>query len=285
MIDPSRYLAQRLLNRPLAMHVAHAEVTIADMAERHGGLRQLLTALGTGAMADEYAARSAAAQPYTVTADGVAIIPIRGVIVQRFGLCTDWGITGLDGVRTRFALAMADQDVRAIAMDIDSVGGEVAGTFDLVDAMHAARGTKPIWAILNEEAYSAAYAIASAADRISVPRTGGAGSIGVLAMLVEWSKAMAEMGVTVNLVRYGKQKMEVNQAEPLSDPARARVQAQVDECGELFVATVARNRGMTPAAVRDTEAGTFLGPEAVRLGLADIVAAPDEAYRALVATL
>jgi ClpP class serine protease len=43
-------------------------------------------------------------------------------------------------------------------------------------------GEKPIHAILTENAYSAAYAIASAADRISVPRTGGVGSVGVITM-------------------------------------------------------------------------------------------------------
>ncbi|TOL42864.1 serine peptidase, partial [Vibrio parahaemolyticus] len=67
-----------------------------------------------------------------------------------------------------------------ICLDIDSPGGEVAGCFDLVDLIYELRGKKPIYAILSENAYSAAYAIASAADKIYVPRTGGVGSVGVI---------------------------------------------------------------------------------------------------------
>lgn len=281
---PALSLAQRLVNRPLAINAAHAQAAITDIAERHGGLRGLLTALGMGALYDAGRAREAHDRPYAVTGDGVAIIPIRGIIVHRYGWCDPW-VTGTDAVRARFALALADTEVRAIVLDIDSIGGEVAGTFDLVDAMTAARGTKPVWAVLNEEAYSAAYAIASAADRITIPRTGGAGSIGILAVHMEWSRMLDEAGITVNLIRYGAAKAEGHEAEPLSDVARARIQAQVNECGDLFVATVARNRSLPADRIRALEAATFLGPETVRLGLADIVAAPDEAYRALVATL
>lgn len=277
-------LAQRLVNRPLAISAAHAQAAITDIAERHGGLRALLTALGMGAVHDAGPGRDAQARPYDVTGDGVAIIPIRGIIVHRYGWCDPW-VTGTDAIRARFAVALADPEVRAILLDINSIGGEVAGTFDLVDAMTAARGVKPVWAVLNEEAYSAAYAIASAADRITIPRTGGAGSIGILAVHMEWSRALDDAGVTVSLIRYGKAKAEGHEAEPLSDGARARFQAQVNECGDLFVATVARNRGLPADRIRGLEAATFLGAEAVRLGLADAVSAPDEAYRALVATL
>jgi hypothetical protein len=72
------------------------------------------------------------------------------------------GMTGYDGIRQNFLTALEDPAVRAIVLDIDSPGGEVAGCFDLVDTIYAARGEKPIWAILDESAYSAAYAIASA---------------------------------------------------------------------------------------------------------------------------
>jgi ClpP class serine protease len=78
-------------------------------------------------------------------------------------------MTGYDGIRQAFLTAMEDPDISGICLDIDSPGGEVAGCFDLVDVIYGARGKKPIHAILTESAYSAAYAIASAADRISVP--------------------------------------------------------------------------------------------------------------------
>jgi capsid assembly protease len=170
-------------------------------------------------------------------------------------------------------------------LDIDSPGGECSGLFDLVDTIVAARGIKPIRAILTEVAFSAAYAIASAADRISVPRTGGVGSIGVVCMHVDWSRALTEAGATVTMIRFGERKFEGSQYEPLSRSARAAIQSDVDAAGALFVGTVARNRGLPVASIANTEAATFLGPAGVALHLADAVEAPDEALRTLFADL
>lgn len=280
------FLAQRLFNTPLIIHPGKAEVVMAALAERLG-ITQLVRVDGAAVqlVAPTLTGDPEPERPYDVTGDGVAIIPIRGTLVQRNGLHPWSGMTGMDGVRTKFALAQGDDDVRAVILDIDSPGGEVPGTFDLTDAIFAARGVKPVHAVLNEGAYSGAYALASACDRVAVPRTGGAGSIGVIALLADLSKALGQAGITVNVIQFGKHKADGNPSLPLSDDARERFQAQVDEIGELFLATVARNRGLPVARVRATEAASFLGAESVSLGLADVVASPDEAYRALVASL
>jgi len=214
---------------------------------------------------------------------GVARIPIRGVLVQQLGALRPWGgMTGYDGIRQSVLMALADPDVRAIALDIDSPGGEVAGCFDLADMLYEARGEKPIWAILNEQACSSAYALASAADVVTVPRTGSIGSIGIIYLHVDWSQAQRDAGLTVTLLTYGDRKADGHPAVPLSEEARARLEADIETMGELFVQTVARNRGLTCQAVRDTEAATYLGACGVEAGLADAVMALDAAFRALV---
>ncbi len=285
MNNESGLVAYRLFNRPLAIHALQTSTMMADTAGHRSGLAHLVRGIGLGAVLDGSHPPPPRNRPYLVTPDAVAMIPVRGLLMQRWHPWAEDGVTGLNWLRVQLILALDDPAVRAIILDIESFGGEVAGTFDLVDMIYEARGTKPVWAILTEEAYSAAYAIASAADRILIPRTGGAGSIGVIAMVVEMSKALTDAGIMVHLIRHGDHKAEGNPAEPLSDEARARIQAQVDACGELFIATVARNRGRSANAIRALQAGTFLGPESVRLGLADAVCAPDEAYRALVASL
>lgn len=280
------FLAQRVFNTPIALHPQKAEIVMAALAERLG-VTQLVRVTGqTVALLppDLDEDDRADARPYQV-AGGIARIAVQGTLVQRNGLQPWSGMTGYDGVRAQLAMALQDDEVEAVALDIDSPGGEVAGCFDLVDAIYAARGGKPIWAILNEAAYSAAYAIASACDRITVPRTGGTGSIGVIAMLVDMSKALERGGMTVNIVRFGANKCEGNPYEALSDEARDRIQSQIDTMGELFIDTVARNRGLAASTVRDTQARTFLGADGVALGLADEVMAPDFAFRALHAQL
>ena len=87
------------------------------------------------------------------------------------GLRPTSGMTGYNAIGANVFAALDDPGVKAIALAIDSPGGDTAGLFDLTDSIYAARGRKPIWAILDESACSAAYAIAAATDRITVPRT------------------------------------------------------------------------------------------------------------------
>jgi ClpP class serine protease len=220
---------------------------------------------------------------------GVAVIPVRGVLLNRLGRLRPYGsyATGYDGIRQAYLTAQADQRVRGIAFDIDSPGGMLSGLFDLADTIHAGRARKTSWAILSESAYSAAYQLASSTDRVTVPRTGGAGSIGVITMLVDFSGALSEAGIGVHFVHYGKHKAEEGRATytGVKPDLLARLQAEVDRFGEMFVAAVARNRGLDPAAIRAQEARTYGGDAAREQGLADAVMAPDDAFRALLASL
>jgi signal peptide peptidase SppA len=276
------HLAQRLFNVPLALHPVKAEIVMAALADRFG-IAHLFregvpAALGAPMMSDDEAEEN---KPYTVV-QGVAIIPIQGTLVAKLGSLHPYsGMTGYDGIRVMFLTALRDPDVEAIVLDIDSPGGEVAGLFDLADTIFAGRATKPIWSILNENAYSAGYALASAAERICVPRTGGTGSIGVIAMIADMSKALSEAGITVNVIQFGARKADGYPELPLAPEGRARFQADIDTLGSLFVRTVARNRGLKPNDVIATQAMTYLGADGVKIGLADIVASPDAAFRSL----
>ena len=279
------FLAQRLFNTTLAITPRKAEVIVAALSERLGIARLGARHLASDDTELGYAEPQSRDAGYDICG-GVAIIPVQGTLVKKLGTLRPYsGMTGYDGIRQNFLMALADPDVKAIMLDIDSPGGEVAGCFDLVDQIYAARGQKPVWAILNECAYSAAYAIASAADRITVPRTGGTGSIGVIWMHIDWSRALDEDGMKVTLVKFGARKAEGNECEPLSETALAAAQYDIDAVGRLFAATVARNRGIDVADVIATEAATYQGERGVALGLADAVMAPDAAFRSLVEQL
>jgi signal peptide peptidase SppA len=219
-------------------------------------------------------------RPYDLI-EGVAIIPVTGVLVHGYtGWC--WNETDYARIDRMFDAAINDPEVRAIAMHVNSPGGEVAGCFDLAEKIHQMRNLKTIVAILDEYAFSAAYALASAAEKIVVPRTGGTGSIGVITMHVDVTKALEKMGITVTTVQYGSRKSDSYPTTPLSEEARARIQQDIDTMGELFVEIVARNRGIAAAKVRATEAGCFLGADGVEQGLADGVMSPDEAFLSLI---
>lgn len=217
---------------------------------------------------------------------GVAVLSITGILVPTLGTMAHCeGATAYDAIRARFLTALADPAADAIVLSIDSGGGRVDSLFDLVDLIYSARSIKPLMAILCESAYSAAYALASACEQITVPRSGGVGSIGVIAEHMDISGMLDKAGVKVTLLTYGDRKADGNDTQPLSDPALSRMQHDIDTLGEMFVETVARNRGIPADAVRNTEAGTFMGQAGVDAGLADRVMAPDAAFRELLRQL
>ena len=151
--------------------------------------------------------------------------------------------------------------VRGILLDVDSPGGEVGGLFDLVTRIRALKAASgiPLWAVANEDALSAAYAIVSAADRIYVTQTGEVGSIGVVAAHVDESGADAQAGLSWSFVFAGQQKVDGNAHEPLSQRARDTIQADVDRLYGEFCALVAANRDLTVEAVRGTQAAIYRG--------------------------
>ncbi len=228
-----------------------------------------------------------AEQPdYDVTAAGVAVIPVFGTLVRRtVGMEAQSGFTSYATISQQLDTALADPSVKAILLDIDSPGGEAGGVFDLADQIYAARKVKPIWAVADEDAFSAAYAIAAAASKIYIPRTGGAGSIGVIAVHLDQSRAEADAGLQYTAIYAGDRKNDLSPHEPLSDPARAALQTEVDRVYQLFVTTVARMRGLDADAVSATEAGLFFGPDAVTAGLADQQGTASDALDALTARI
>jgi len=214
---------------------------------------------------------------------GVAVLSVGGTLVHRASsLDAMSGLTSYAQLSSAFNAMLGNSQIAHIVLDVNSPGGSVNGAFDFADEIFSARGRKPITAIVDESAYSAAYAIASAADEIVVPRTGGVGSIGVVAAHLDRSEANERQGIKVNYVYAGARKIDGNPNAPLSDEAHAELKAEVDRIYGLFVETVARNRGLSVDAVRGTEAGVFRGPAAIDHRLADRVQAPRDAMRAIV---
>ena len=211
--------------------------------------------------------------PYPVV-DGIAVIEISGVLIHRGGwIGQSSGQTSYEGIAAQIEAAADDPNVRGLALEIDSFGGEVAGVFDLADRIRAIRGSKPVWAFIAEHAFSAGYALASQADRILLPRTGAVGSIGVVVMHADLSGQLDQDGLRVTLIHSGRHKVDGNPYEPLPENVRDDIQREIDVLRFLFAETVAAGRSgkISQEAAMATEAATYRGAEAVAAGLADEV--------------
>ena len=230
-------------------------------------------------------AREARRQTATsVTGGGIAVLPLYGVITQRGNMIED--VSGPGSVSTqKFAAALrqalADESVSQILIDIDSPGGSVYGVAELADEIVAARAQKPIIAVANSLAASAAYWIGCSASEFYVTPGGEVGSIGVWQAHFDYSQALAAEGVTPTLISAGTYKVEGNPYAPLDSEAQAFMQSRVDDYFLAFSKAVAKGRGVPIAQVRNGMGqGRVLGADAaLEQNMVDGIVTLDEAIR------
>ena len=202
--------------------------------------------------------------------NGVAIIPIHGLLTKRTEFFSSlMGTTSYEDIFNAISDTIEDEKVEKILLDIDSLGGEVSGLFDLVDFIFNSRNQKPIYSVANDYACSAAYAIASATSHIFVNRTSCVGSIGVIATHLDVSEADKKDGIKFTTVYAGDKKNDLSPHEPISENAIKDLQAEVDRLYDIFVATVSRNRYLSESKIKKTQAATYFGQNAIIAGLAD----------------
>lgn len=251
---------------------------LVEIAQRHDSGEKL--------SAEEVAERIVGARKLTQRISGnIAIVPITGVIVPRGNLMTETsGAVSAERLAQSHRQLMADPNVGAIVYDVDSPGGNVQGVDELASAIFESRGTKPVIAVANHLAASAAYWVATAADELVVTPSGEVGSIGVFAEHHDVSIGIEREGVKHTYISAGKYKTEGNPYEPLGDEARAFIQSRVDDYYELFVKAVARNRSVKVADVRNGfgEGRVVGAKQAVSLGMADRVETLDNVISRLV---
>ncbi len=201
-----------------------------------------------------------------ISGGGIAVIPIYGVITQRGNMVDDVsgpGMVSTQLVTQMLRQAVADDAVSQILLDIDSPGGSVYGVSELGDAILSARSQKPVVAIANSLAASAAYWVGSQASEFYVTAGGEVGSIGVWQAHFDYSQALAAEGVTPTLISAGKFKVEGNPYAPLSEEAQGFMQSRVDDYFLAFTKAIAKGRNLPIAQVRDGMGqGRVLGADA-----------------------
>lgn len=234
--------------------------------------------------ADEVAKTIGGQRSASRTSGSIAVLPLFGVISQRMNLMTDTsGGTSTEMFGASFRQALEDPNIKAVVLDVDSPGGEVFGVDELSREIYEGRKEKPVVAVANSRAASAAYWIASAASEFVVTPSGEVGSLGIFAAHTDLSAAQEKAGIKTTLISYGKYKVEGNELGPLEDDARAAMQARVNEYGEMLIKSVARNRGYSQQEVRGGFGeGRIVGAQAaLKAGMVDRIATLDDTLERL----
>ncbi len=210
----------------------------------------------------------------------IGVLPLTGIITQRSGsglMEMLFGGTKVDAFSAAFTKMVNTPSVGAIVLDIDSPGGSVFGVNELAATIREARGSKPIIAVANSVAASAAYLIGSAADTLVVTPGGQVGSIGVYAQHEDISELTEKAGVKITTISAGKFKTEGNEFEPLSDSAREDMQQKVDGYYDQFISAVSQGRGVPESTVRSKfgQGRMVMADEALASKMVDRVASFD----------
>lgn len=255
-----------------------ADMQSLAMADPKAAHEQFLARRADLCMAYGLDAAGPQTKPFAFS-QGIAIIPVHGSLINRFG--GSWGyVTGYNFVRQQTAQAGLDPDVMAIVYDHNSFGGEAAGCFECAaDIPNLANG-KPTIAAIDSNCYSASFALASACDHIICTPSGGAGSIGVVAMHASMKGMLDKWGIDITFIYSGDHKVDGNPYEALPDSVKADMQASIDKSRQAFAQLVADGRKMDLKTVMDTEARIYRADDALKLGLIDAVATPSEGLRA-----
>ena len=205
----------------------------------------------------------------------VATIPLKGVLMPQVSLLAMlFGMgSSLNSFRSDLRQAAANPEISHIVLDIDSPGGLVDHIPEAAQEIRQAASKKPVTAVANTLAASAAYWLGSQATDFSITPSGEAGSIGVYSVHKDMSEAHANAGINPTIISAGKRKTEGNPYEPLTKDAAEGIQEAVNDYYSMFTRDVARSRGVSTSDVRDGygEGRTLTAKRAVDAGLADRV--------------
>lgn len=223
--------------------------------------------------AEEVEARASAqgyGGPRQEPPSGVRLLSLHGPILNRAsGFQQSCGHASPQAFATAVTAAASDPSVSKIVISVDSPGGTTAGTAAAAAAVRAASKIKPVVAVADDNMASAAYWIASQANEIVVGPSSVVGSVGTLLAHQDRSVAEEKAGRKTTIIRSDPDKALGSPFEPLSDEAKASMQHMVDTISTVMRADIASGRGMTPKAVSDWTAKTYIGEEALSIGMAD----------------
>ena len=287
------HIAAAAFNEPLLLEPAYARVFFCALGREMGAVslsvpqqQIVMSPPDMQAETDDFMAGGKRPARFYHVQEGIAVLPVTGSLVHRLGAMRPFsGMTGYDGITACLQQAMADPSVRGVLLDIDSPGGQAAGAFDCADMIYRLRDRKPIWALCNDTACSAAMLLAAACSRRLVTQTSRVGSIGVMMAHASFAGQLAQEGVDITLIYSGAHKVDGNQLGALPAEVRQDMQQRIDSARRMFAEKVAMYTGLSVEAVMGTEAAVFDGQSGIEAGLADELINASDAISVMAAAL
>ena len=199
----------------------------------------------------------------------VAVISLCGPIQsESSGFFFGGNVITPESVRTELERAKNDVSVKAIVLQINSPGGSVAASQEIVNLIEQVK--KPIVVSMGDMAASGGYYISAGTDKIvALPGT-LTGSIGVISEMPNLKGLFDKLGIDMQVFIAGKHKDMYGGLRELTPEEKVIMQDMTDQLYNQFVQVVAKGRGMSEDKVRELATGQlYTGIQAKELGLVD----------------
>ncbi len=201
----------------------------------------------------------------------IAVIEVKGVIsLDETDGFFSTSTTTPEKFKRFFEKALADEDVKAIIIEINSPGGSVVASDEIANMIKKAN--KPVVAWIGEMGTSGAYYVASACDYIVASKGSLTGSIGVISVFTDYSGLLKKLGINVTVIKAGKYKDMGSGYRPLTEEEIEMLENISYQIYELFIEEVAENRNLSKEYVKKIAEGRlYTGIQAKEVGLVDDV--------------
>lgn len=256
------YLAQQPIFSMLRSYVDamtnRVTLQLRGMVEPEGaGFLPFLSAGQVKAFSDAY-------NPVLASGKKIAVIPIVGPLTGDPNEAFWYGGTCYGDIQAQVMAADTDPMVSEIVLLVDSPGGEVIGCAETADTIFQA--SKPVTALIAGMSASAAYYLTAQASTVLLTPDGQVGSVGVYVVHADISQMLKDAGIQITTISAGKFKTEFSPFEPLTEEAKANMQALIDSYYADFLEAIERGRGVKS---KFGDGRMFRALDAIGLGMID----------------
>ncbi|MDP2974378.1 MAG: signal peptide peptidase SppA, partial [Candidatus Diapherotrites archaeon] len=171
----------------------------------------------------------------------IAVIPVKGSIeAEKSSFVTE---LSSGEIAERVQLAAADPSIAAIFLDIDSPGGSIVATKQIVAAVQEAKKSKKVVAWIGDLGASGAYYIAAAGDYIIADADSLTGSIGVVSIVANIEELLKKYGVKVKVLKEGENKAMGSMFEEMDAEQLEIMQEILSSAFKHFKSDIIKFRG------------------------------------------
>lgn len=215
----------------------------------------------------------------------IAIIPIKGTIVSESGfifpipLPIKIGGTVSTEIIEFLEEAEKNKKIKVVILEIDSPGGTPYPCKEIAQMVKIS--SKPVIAWIKESATSGAYWIASGCKKIVADHLSIIGSIGVISLRPDFTELLKKFGMDIETFASGIHKTLGLPFQKSTPEEKEILKQELDIIYQHFLQEVAKNRNLSEEIVKEISTGKiYLGEEAKKIGLIDILGGKNEALKA-----